>query len=267
MDHSGNGNFRRRTFLLGIGILGLALTCWLSTVHVAAAASLTISYFERPPYYFTTASGKPAGFLFERTRKVVEEAGIDANYISLTPYRIIYTLHHATTPHCSIGWFRNAERELFARFSEPIYRNQSLVLLTGTEQQKQFAGLPTLRKVFSRDGLTMARMAEFSYGTYVDSLLRELTPKSVFFTGNQSNLLQAIVDHRASYMLVAPEEITMLARSIGKADKDFVSFQLEDIPEGNLRYLMCNQDLDAETLGRLNNAIKKLYPNVSQSRQ
>lgn len=247
-----------------IRILCLILACWLAAVAVGAAAPLTISYFERPPYYYTTAAGKPAGFLVARTQKVLEAAGIEAKYISLTPYRIIYTLHHATASHCSIGWFKNAERELFAQFSDPIYQNLSLVLLTDKARQKRFASLTTLREVFSHHELTMARMAEFSYGTFVDNLLRELTPKSVFFTGNQNALLQAIVDKRASYMLVAPEEINMLARSIGMTTRDFVSFKLEDIPAGNLRYLMCNQGVDDETLNQINGAIRKLYPDLGK---
>jgi len=243
-------------------LITFTLVLFLTVAAAGDAASLTVSYFERPPYYFTDTTGTPAGFLYERTRNILEEAGVDADFISSTPYRILYVIQHATVPHCSTGWFKNPERELFAKFSEPIYRDQALVLLTSKAQRKQIGAKKslTLREVFSRRQLAMARMSEFSYGDAVDKLLGELVPKSIFLSGQQSSLLQAVVDQRAAYMLVAPEEIDMLITSTGMRPKDFVSIQLTDLPAGNLRYLMCNQAVADETLLLLNEAIRKLYP-------
>ena len=245
------------------GKIFLLILFWLAIpASLTAAEPLTITYFERPPYYYTNSAGVPAGFLLERTKNAFQEAGIEVNYLSSTPYRIIYILRHALTPTCSIGWFKTAERELFAKFSTPIYRDQSLLLLTSRNRKEQFAKLKTLREVFGDRHLIMARMSEFSYGTFVDRLLGELVPKSRFFTGEQKDLLQAIATGQASYMLVAPEEIDMLTRAAGLPAADFATFKLQDMPAGNLRYLMCNQAVDDSLLFQVNRAIEKLYPDL-----
>jgi len=247
-------------FLKYRALLFLSLSFWLAVPASGQDEPLTLSYFERPPYYYTTASGEPAGFLVARTQKIFQEAGIPTQYISSTPYRILYVVQHAVRPHCSLGWFKNAERELFAKFSAPIYRDQALVLLASTAQRKRIGSYRTLREVFSDPQLTMARMSEFSYGETVDKLLGVFTPKSLFLTGQQGDLLRAVAEQRAAYMLVAPEEVDMLVLSAGLAKNDFFALALEDLPAGNLRYLMCNQAVDDGTLRQLNGAIGKLFP-------
>lgn len=226
----------------------------------AVAEPVSVSYFERPPYYYTTESGQAAGFLVERARAIFKQAGVEVEFVTLTPYRILYVLQHAKIPHCSIGWFKNSERELFAKFSAPIYRNRALVLLTEKSQQNQFAAVKTLREVFTDSQLIMARMVDFSYGVFADKLFTDLSPKSNYLTGDQGSLLKAIKQRKASYMLVSPEEVDMLARTTGTAAGDLVTVPLQDIPVGNLRYLMCNQEVTDETMSALNNSIEKLYP-------
>lgn len=238
----------------------LLLICGSATVFSAAADPLTISYFERQPYYFTTEDGRADGLLVERTRAILEQAGVEARFVALTPYRILYVLQHAIVPHCSIGWFKNPERELFAKFSAPIYRNRALVLLTAVEQKSRFVAVKTLREVFSDGQMSMARMAEFSYGHFVDQLLVEENPKSLYLSGEHSDLLLAVMKQKASYMLVSPVEIEILARSNNLSPDDIATVELQDIPEGNFRYLMCNQAVTDETLQSINRAIEKLYP-------
>ena len=239
----------------------------LVPVVVFAGGPLTISYFERPPYYYTSQAGKPSGLLVERSREILEETGVVSQYLSLPPNQILYILRHAKTPHCSIGWFKTAERELYAKFSEPIYRDQPLVLLTQKKQQQKFANLKTLRQVFSSTHLIMARMGEFSYGNYVDTLIGELVPKSIFFTGKQEALLQAVADGRATYMLVAPEEVSTLVNSSKLSGKDFFTLRFADVPAGTLRYLMCNLQVDEETINLVNATIRKHYPGLGKEIQ
>ena len=235
------------------------LFLWLGASFCAVAEPLTFSYFERPPYYSTTEAGQAEGVLIERVRQILPAAGLSGRFVGLTPYRILYVLRHAATPHCSIGWFKTAERQLFAKFSEPIYRDRSLVLVTSRTQQGKFSGKQTLREVFSDQNLTMARLAEFSYGDQVDKLLGALTPQSILLTGQQGAVLQAVIDQKASYMLVAPEEVDLLAESIGVTVEDVVTLKMTDMVAGNLRYLMCNQAVPDQTMDKINQAILQLY--------
>ena len=226
----------------------------------AIAEPLTVSYFERPPYYFTSKAGFAEGFLVERTKKILQTANIESQFISLAPNKINYILRYAATPHCSIGWFKKPERELFAKFSEPIYQNKPLVLLTTREKQEQISHNKTLAQIFSNKQLVFARMGSFSYGTYVDQLLVKLTPRSQFYSKRQTELLQSLHTNQASYMLVAPEEIQQMIIAANLPEDEFVTMTLDEIPNGNFRYLMCGQTVSDHLIEQLNSAIKKLSP-------
>ena len=52
------------------------LSLFLFLPLIAVATPLTISYFERPPYYFTNETGTPDGFLVEKTQKILRAAGL-----------------------------------------------------------------------------------------------------------------------------------------------------------------------------------------------
>lgn len=238
----------------------LLLIVMLFTAVVAEAEPLTISYLERPPYYYRDSNGEVAGFLAERTQKILAAAQIEARFISLEPSQIMFLLHRASAAHCSIGWFKTAERQLFAKFTRPIYQDQALVLLTHSARRYKFPATVTLEKLFADRQLKIARLGQFSYGSFVDDLLTQFSPPSLFRSNEQVQLLQAIYAQSADYMLIAPEEIAMLIRSSGLPKTAFTSLPLHGVPAGNPRYLMCGQGVSDATMQQLNAAIDKLYP-------
>jgi len=241
-------------------------TCLLLPVAVlfaaieVAAEPLTISHLERPPYYYRDSNGKVAGFLAERTQKILAAANLEAQFVSLEPSQIMFLLHRASAAHCSIGWFKTDERQLFAKFTLPIYQDQALVLLTHRSHRHKFPAKATLENIFTDRQLIIARLGQFSYGNHVDTLMETLSPVSLFRSNEQVQLLQAIYTQLADYMLIAPEEIDMLIRSSGLPKEEFISLPLQGTPAGNLRYLMCGQGVSDESMQRLNAAISKLYP-------
>lgn len=247
---------RKREFII---FFLASFTIFLALPEVSNSAPLTVSYFERPPYYFTSR-GRAAGFLVELSRKIFKEAGIEVTFISLPPARIIKAIKHSKAPHCSIGWFKKPEREKFAKFSLPIYQNQPLVLLTSQKLKERFLPYETLDQVFSDRTLIMGQMSSFSYGSYVDELLTRVPPKSQTIAKCQSTLIKLINKGRISYMLAAPEEIPTLIISATLKHLDFYSHNLKDIPQGNIRYLIFSQAVSDEVVAKVNLAIEKLAP-------
>jgi polar amino acid transport system substrate-binding protein len=108
----------------------------LLTVFVpffAHAEVLTVSYLDRPPYYYTDKDGNPSGFLVELAREVFRDAGIEVAWKELPPNRVMYERRKKRASHCSIGWFRTQEREAYAKFSIPVYQDKPLVIMTTRE--------------------------------------------------------------------------------------------------------------------------------------
>lgn len=240
---------------------GIYLTLALSLPTAVNAKQITISYFERPPYYLTNSEGKADGFLVQKTRQILKTADIDASFLSLSPNKIIYVIKHANVPHCSIGWFKKAERELFAKFTKPIYQNQPLILLTKNSNRSKFQPYHSLGEIFKDQNLVMARMSSFSYGAYVDRLMEQHPPTSLSLSKSQTDLLHAIDTGKATYMLVAPEEAEQIISAAHLSSKTFIQISLADIPRGNNRYLMCNKAVSNEVIDKLNFAIDKLAHN------
>ena len=238
----------------------LALWCFFHGSALFAADPLTISYFERPPYYFTTETGAARGILVDRTRNILSEAGIEARFVSLSLNQILYVVRHTRSPHCSVGWLKKPERELFARFSEPIYQNRPLVLLTTRTRQQQLRKYRSLSELFADPAMIMVRNSSYSYGAYVDKLIERFSPSTYYSLKPQSELVQTLHADHATYMLISPEEVSQLIATAGLPESNFITIPLEEIPAGNFRYLMCNRDIDDELLEKLNQAIRKLYP-------
>ncbi len=238
-------------------LLLLALLLLPLTVAAQEPISLKVSYLERPPYYWTE-NGQPKGFLLELTKRILEQAGVPATYVPLPPNRILEELRQNQSPTCSIGWFKNPERETFANFSLPSYRGDPMVVLTTRALAEKIDQHDTLADIFWDKSLVMARMASFSYGSYVDSLLQSIPVRSVIIPTTNDVLPKLLLSQRASYMLVAPEEIPNLLRSAQVDASEFVALHVKDIPSGTPRYLIFSKNVPQNMIEDINAAITAL---------
>jgi polar amino acid transport system substrate-binding protein len=239
----------------------LALLLALLLIPMGAAADgepeLKVAYLERPPYYWTE-NDQPRGFLLDLTRHILEQARIPSSFEPLPPNRILEEMRQDHAPWCSIGWFRTPEREAFAKFSLPIYRDKRLVLLTTRDKAELFGGHRTLREVFLDRSLIMAQMASFSYGAFVDALQQDTLARSMTVSTTTNVLPRLIAQNRAHYMLLAPEEVATLLASAEMDPGLFVTVELDDIPPGNLRFLMFSRRVPDDTITRIDAAIAAL---------
>ena len=238
-------------------VLLLLVSCQVVFAAAAGAETMTISYFERPPYYYTAKNGRPEGFLLNKVVGIMEQAEVEARLLSLTPNQILYVVRHAVSPHCSIGWFKNSQREEFAKFSRPIYQDKPVLLLIRKSGQERIGKDHTLAAIFANSSLIFARNIHYSYGDYIDGLLREKEPESYLTVKGQASLIQAIAADDRKYILVAPEEAATLIRRASYRQEDFALVPLADVPVGNKRYLMCSQSVSDELLERINQAIDR----------
>lgn len=228
-------------------------------VLVADAPSsghLTISYLERPPYYYTV-DNQALGFLVDLTKLLLEEAGIAYVMVPLPPKRIFREIQEPGRDHCSIGWFKSSERLKFAKFSLPFYQDKSQVILTLLDNKERIAKHQTLKSLFEDKTLLMGKVATFSYGDYVDSLIELYEPVTFEVTSTQKQLVQLVHLNRISYMIISPEEVDTLINMAGLNRHDFFLHSIPSIPEGNKRYLMCSYSVKDVTIERINAEIRK----------
>lgn len=251
----------------------------LTAVSVLFAASaraepLTVLYFERPPYYYTSG-GQPMGFLLQMADNLMREAGFEPLYLSVPPKRILSSIQDGE-PACSVGWFQNPQREAFARFSDPIYHNRPLVVLFRWHARQQFAGLDSVSDLLSRRDLVWGTVDSFTYGQHVETLRAALHPRTMSASVSQGQLLGMLALGRFDYLLISPEELDALGQSgeivagdlalpepgvdldtVGSQTQrgDFGTLRLRDMPPGTPRRIMCSRSVPEEVIARLNKAI------------
>ena len=199
--------------------------------------------------------------MLELTRQIFEDANIVASFHSLPPNRIIDEIKKKHNQHCSIGWLKILEREQFAKFSLPIYQNKPIVVLINNEEKKYFSTFETLKNLFSDKSKTLLRLSGFSYGAYIDNLIKSTAPSIQSISGKQAQLAMLIKHRKGNYMLIAPEEVEMLVLSAKFKKQDFELLPLKDIPTINKRYLMFNKAVSDQLIEKVNRSIIKLVDN------
>jgi len=218
---------------------------------------LTVYYLEFPPYYFTNSRGEPDGFLFKKVDAVFHLADILPVYESMPAKRILQVMH-GTEQVASLGWFKTPSRMHYAKFSNPIYENRPLEALSLSKNTRFFSGVTSLADLLNKEEMVLGRLDGYSYGFHVDSLIQENVSTVTNVVGSFGQLLRMLVAERFTYMLVAPEEKDVLVQQEQFSTDLFLSVSLDDIPMGNLRYVMFSLAVPDEVVTRFNMALETL---------
>lgn len=234
-----------------LGVAGL-FTLFLQACPVWAHSPVSLYFFgERPPYVVNEADGTLSGLVATPTAQAFKVAGIPTQWVKMPPARVISDFRDNSVKACSPGYFKNSDRETWAKFTKPIYRDSPQALLV----HKSFE-LPTrkLHELLMRQDLALLVKAGFSYGIEIDKLIERYQPNSAKVTVDVAQMLRMIAARRADYMFIADEESATL---ISQArEKDVKVMHLDDAPQGELRYIMCTKQVPDEFIRRLNEAIK-----------
>lgn len=226
-----------------------------------AQTALTIEYRDKPPYSYTEA-GKPAGFLMERTARLLQRAGLKVSYAEVPVRRTLQHLQANQAALCSPGLYKNPERETFARFSLPIHRDRPHVVLAHAEAVAQMRRLTRVAQLFSDASLQPGLLDGVSYGMQLDQYLAGAARAPVRAQLTPLQLARMVGLRRVDYMLIDEEDLSWLRKDPDFALLPLVRLEFPDMPRGELRYLACSQQVTPQTLERINQAIRELLPDV-----
>lgn len=215
---------------------------------------VTLHYLDRPPYMVASASGL-SGITGQPAFMAFKKAGI-AFELRKTPFaRQLRTVEKDTGQDCMIGLFKRPEREIFAKFTKPIYRDQPPVILTETANTGRIESVRSIEGLFSDPGLTRLAKLGYSYGVALDGLIEKYQPKTNTTTDENLLMLKALKLRIADYMVIAPEEIADAISAAGFSEQDFRSVRLKNMPAGDYRHIMCSKSVPDEVIRKLNAAI------------
>ncbi|QAZ69513.1 ABC transporter substrate-binding protein [Solidesulfovibrio carbinolicus] len=238
-----------RAVLAALAMLAPALT----PAAGQAQKPLSLLVFDRPPYY-QLQHGQPAGgFLLTTALTVFAQAGIPVSVREMPPGRVVAMLREGPSRACAVGWYKTAEREAFARFSKPLYRNQPTTVAVRATLPVPETCSPFLADLLAA-GWRWGLREGFSYGAEYDHLLAAYPATKRF--ADTAHMVELLAKDRLDAMLVEPEELAWILAAKPALRKHIRIVRLADSPLGGRRHIMCGLGVSPGEMARLDAAIE-----------
>lgn len=230
----------------------LALLVGLHADALAQPRAVQLYYNERPPYLTTGPDGVVFGLTATPAAEAFRRAGIAFEWVKLPTKRQLSAIKENNGLECAVGWFKNPEREAFARYTKAIYRDRPTVGLANVDFQPPTARLADLLRT---PGVTVLVKDGYSYGPYIDGLINDLKPTRLGTAGESSQMVQMVAARRADFMFVAEEEASYLVHESGIDASKLKLVRFDDVPPGERRYILCSKRVPVDVIARLNQGI------------
>lgn len=232
--------------------LGLILSL---PVVAQSQPPVTLHYIQRPPYMTPTADGL-AGLTGLPTYLAFKNAHVPFVIEETSFARQLHMLETNSGQDCMIGMFKKSERELFAKYSKPVYQDQPQILLTASANASKVSRFESLSDLFGDKSLVLLVKLGYSYSSSLDALIERYQPRRIKTTDENLLMIKAIKMKMADYMFMAPEEAAVAIGVAGFDRADFKQVKLKSMPDGDYRHIMCSKKVPDEVINKLNTAIK-----------
>ena len=245
-----------KRMLRNVAAYGIAL--WTGMLSSSALAQIeptvTLHYIQRPPY-MTSSGNSLTGLTGEPSFEAFKNAKIPF-VIAETPFaRQLHMIEKNSGRDCVIGVFKKPEREAFAKFTNPIYKDQPQIILTAAANAQRFAKINSVTDLFADESVILLVKLGYSYGVALDKLIEQHQPRARTTTDENLLMIKSIKLRTTDYMLIAPEEAAIAITAAGFSEKDFAQIKFNNMPDGEYRQIMCSKNVPDELINKLNAAI------------
>lgn len=231
-------------------LLGLFAALVISGRGGQAEEPLKVLYNERPPY-MVARDGEVTGLTADAAAYALRRAGIPFQWVEIPSARQLFMLQENQERLAALGWFRNPDRERFAKFSSPLYQDRQIAVLARRDNAK-VAAVDSVAHLLGDRRLTLLAKAGYSYGRFLDEQIATFEPRIMQVTVENLSMIRMVGARRADYMFIAPEEAEASLPRSGVPPSAFRLITLPDMPAGEKRYLMFSLRVDDETLRHIN---------------
>ncbi|MCU7835815.1 MAG: transporter substrate-binding domain-containing protein [gamma proteobacterium symbiont of Taylorina sp.] len=210
---------------------------------------LEIVYEPREPYVIE-AQNSITGLVASPLIEALDNSKINYQLKNKPSKRHLLEIKANKKALCAVGWFKNPEREQFAKYSNPLYQDKSMgiIALKKTEITEGIS----IDNLLKKNRISILVKDSYSYGNFLDTKLSNSNVKKTKATNK--NMLSMIAKKRADFMFISYEEaIELLAVHKYKDRLKFIV--ISNMPQGNNRYLICSKRVDSEIIINLNEYI------------
>lgn len=227
------------------------------TGAMCAEEPLKVLYNERPPYMVARGS-EVTGLTADAATYALRKAGIPYQWVEIPSARQLFMLQENKERLAALGWYRNPERERFAKFSSHLYVDRQIAVLARTDNTK-VAAADSVAELLGSDDITLLAKSGYSYGRFLDEQIAKLEPRIMRVTVENLSMIRMIGARRADYMFIAPEEAEAAFPHAGVPPRDLRLITLPDMPHGEFRHLMFSLRVDDETIRRINRYLEEYH--------
>ena len=245
-----------RWFLIKTVVAFLGLLPLYNLAVAQALEPLRLMYYERKPFNYMDNGGSVVGLTADPAAKIFAAAGIPIAWQVRSANAILDALQRNTAPICSPGWYYSAERASYAQFTQPIYRDKPQVGLANVHFKYQKG--TNAKDLFGRSDVRLMVKQNFVYGTYLDTIIAKMPATQLILEAAEvSDIVRLIHLGRADLIILTQEEVELYVTNAQLKMTDFNVLKFTDIPEVEMRYILCSKKVPSATIDALNAAIVK----------
>lgn len=217
-----------------------------------AQNAIELYYEERAPYAVRTDTDGVTGLTASVAAEAFARAQIEFDWKRMPFKRQLETIKYNKKQACGIGWFKNPERAVFARYTHEIYQDRPTITLS-QRSNTAVASHKDIISLLMDSRLRLLVKGGFSYGPHIDKAIRQYAPKTVEVAGSSNTqMLQMVLGGRADYFFISEEEAEQIILSSGYTADQFHLQRYKDLPPGNSRYVACSLQVPESTIRSIN---------------
>jgi polar amino acid transport system substrate-binding protein len=228
-------------------IIFLIFTLFLPII--LTAQNLTILYEQRKPYVEEDTNSLK-GLVATPIIKALEQANINYILKQKPSKRHLFEIKANNHAICAIGWFKNNEREKFAKFTKTVYQDKPMGIIK-RKSNHMINGSMDIDTLLQQN-IKLLGKKSYSYGKFIDSKTKQYSIKRLNVSSDNIKMLTLIAKKRADFLFISFEEAYELLKN--HPLKDSLEFiHLQNMPKGNKRYLICSKKVNDTIITMINN--------------
>ncbi len=237
-----------------VGVVGGIAMAWLGlTAGAMAAETVTLHYYERPPYMTAAENGEVRGVTAKAAEAAFVKAGLPFVW-ALTPAQgQLDTIRRNQGRDCAVGWFKTPERASFGLFTQPIYQDRPPVAIA--RRSLEIPPDSTLRALLISGTSRVLMKIGLTYGAYIKTLIGKYADHLTLVSVEPAQMVAMVAADRADLMFAAQEEADLLLEKNREAAKRVRVVAFPDVPFGDVRHILCSRAVGREVIDALNAAI------------
>lgn len=214
--------------------------------------SLTVVYEERIPYV-KKVENSVEGLVASPIIKALEKGKIDYKLKERPSKRHLYEIKANTIPMCAMGWFKNKEREKYAKYTHFVYQDNPMGIIARKNPLGIYPNMDIDNLLLNKKNSLLTK-ASYSYGKLLDEKIDSFKVNKKEVYNDNQKMLELISKKRADYMFMTKEEAQILLNKVNIPNLQF--YPIKNIPKGNKRYLICSKKVSNKIIEKINENIK-----------